>query len=99
LRASFALIDALTETLQAIRTNRSLLDDPDPTATLLQAVSSALPTRCDQALAAAIKAAEPEARRVSLPGATIHDGTELDDWLAEARAKIETALEQGPVIL
>ena len=170
-------MDSLTQTLEAIRTNRSLLDDPDPTATVLQAVSSALrgalaqaqtdhadtlaaelarlaahpvwaalrdtdraallreagavaptlaaaatdtelleslkrrdlrgwkdltdalPTRCDQALAAAIKAAEPKARRVNLPGATIHDGTELDDWLTEARAKIEAALEQGPVIL
>ena len=144
-------MEALTQTLEAIRANRSLLDDPDPTATLLQTVGSALrgalaqaqthhadtlaaelarldanpvwaalretdrasllreagavaatlpaaatdtellesvkrrdlrgwrdltdalPTRCDQALAAAIQAAEPKARRVSLPGATIHD--------------------------
>jgi hypothetical protein len=30
---------------------------------------------------------------------TIHDEAELDDWLAAARAEIEAALAQGPVIL
>jgi len=64
-----------------------------------QTLTDALPTRFDQALAAAIKEAEPKARRVFLPGATIHDEAELDDWLAAARAEIETALAQGPVIL
>ncbi len=170
-------MDALTQTLEAIRANRSLLDDPDPTATLLQAVGTALrgalaqaqanhaeilaaelarldahpvwaalretdrasllreagavaatlpaaatdselleslkrrdlrgwkdladalPTRCDQALAAAIKAAEPKAWRLSLPAATIHDEDELEDWLDRARARIQAALGQGPVIL
>jgi hypothetical protein len=50
-------------------------------------------------LAAAIKEAEPKAQRVFLPGATIHDEAELEDWLAAARAEIQTALAQGPVIL
>jgi hypothetical protein len=52
-----------------------------------------------QALAAAIKETEPKARRLSLPGATIHDEAELDNWLVEARAEIEAALAQGSVIL
>ena len=170
-------MDTQAQTLEAIRANRSLLDDPDPTATVLQAVATALrgalaqaqahhaatlaaeqarldaqpvwaalpeasradllrqagavaqalpptgndaellaalqqrdlrgwrdladalPTRCAQALAAAIKAAEPKARRVTLPGATIHNPAELDTWLAKARGEIEAALAQGPVIL
>lgn len=170
-------MDAEASTLEAIRTNRSLLDDPDPVSTVLKAVGTALrgaltraqgryaatldaeqakldahptwsalpqskqaallqsaginplpvpstdsdedllaalkardlsawqtltdalPTRFDQALAAAIKEAEPKAQRVFLPGATIHDETELEDWLAAARAEIAFALEQGPVIL
>jgi hypothetical protein len=170
-------MDPQAKTLEAIRANRSLLDDPDPTATVLQTVATALrgalagaqahhaatldaeqarltahpawgalpestradllrqagavaqalpatgtdaellaalkqrdlrgwkdladalPTRCAQALAAAIKAAEPKARRVSLPAATIHDEDEMEDWLDRARAEIQGALNQGPVIL
>jgi hypothetical protein len=34
-----------------------------------------------------------------LAGATIHDETELDAWLDQARAEIEQALQDGPVIL
>jgi len=64
-----------------------------------QTLTDALPTRFAQSLAAAVKEAEPKARRVSLPGATIHDQEELDDWLDQARAEIETALGEGPVIL
>ncbi len=57
-----------------------------------QTLADALPTRFAQALAAAIKESEPKARRVSLPGATIHDQAELDTWLGQARAGIEAAL-------
>ncbi|MBP2670226.1 MAG: hypothetical protein H6Q85_292 [candidate division NC10 bacterium] len=64
-----------------------------------QTLADALPTRFDQALAAAIKESEPKARRISLPGATIHDESELEDWLDQARAEIEAALGDGPVIL
>jgi hypothetical protein len=170
-------MDTQASTLAAIRTNRSLLDDPDPTVGVLKAVGTALraalsaahghyaatlaaeqakidahpawqalppskqagllqaagiaalsppatdtdealltalmardlaawqtladalPTRFIQALAAAIKEAEPKARRVSLPGATIHDQAELDGWLGKVRAEIEKALAEGPVIL
>ena len=41
---------------------------------------------------AAIKEAEPKARRVNLPGATIHDIAELDDWLERVRGEVEDAL-------
>jgi hypothetical protein len=64
-----------------------------------QTLADALPTRFDQALAAAIKESEPKARRISLPGATIHDIEELDDWLDRVRGEVEEALAAGPVIL
>ncbi|MGA7981949.1 MAG: hypothetical protein WCA32_17215, partial [Chromatiaceae bacterium] len=170
-------MDAQDSTLTAIRTNRSLLDDPDPTSSVLKTVGSALrtaltavhahyaatlateqakldahpawqalpppkqaallqsagitalslpamgsdeellsalknrdlaawktladalPTRFAQVLAAAIKEAEPKAQRISLPGATIHNQAELEDWLDQVRAEIEAALGDGPVIL
>ena len=170
-------MDTQASTLAAIRTNRSLLDDPDPTTTVLKAVATALrtaltdahghysstltceqaklnahpvwltldatkqtellqsagitvlelpttnsddellsalkardlagwktladalPTRFSQALAAAIEEAQPTARRISLPGATIHDQADLEGWLDQARTEIETALGDGPVIL
>lgn len=170
-------MDSQASTLAAIRTNRTLLDDPDPTASVLKAVGTALrtaladahahygavltteqaalddhpvwqallppkqaallqsaginalappvtdtdesllaalkirdlagwqtltdalPTRFAQALASAIKEAEPKASRISLPGATIHDQAELEDWLDKVRGEVETALASGPVIL
>jgi hypothetical protein len=63
-----------------------------------QTLTDALPTRFAQTLAAAIKEAEPKARSISLPGVTIHDQAELDDWLAGVRAEVEAALSEGPVI-
>ncbi len=64
-----------------------------------QKLADALPTRFAQALGLAIKEPAPKARRISLPGATIHDEAELEDWLDRARAEIEAALGDGPVIL
>jgi hypothetical protein len=61
--------------------------------------AAALPTRCAAALAEAIREAEPKARRVSLPGATIKTDAELDAWLALARASIQKALKDGPAIV
>jgi hypothetical protein len=170
-------MDAHASTLDAIRANRSLLDDPDPTNSVLKTVGSALraaltaahahhaatlaaeqakfaahpawqalpppkqvallqsagvaalplpamgsdeellsalkardlsawktladalPTRFAQALAAAIREAEPKAQSISLPGATIRNQAELEDWLDQARREIELALTTGPVIL
>lgn len=64
-----------------------------------QAQTDALAAQFDKALAAAIIEAEPKARRVMLATATIHDQTELDDWLNKSKTAIETALKDGPVIL
>jgi hypothetical protein len=62
-------------------------------------LAEALPTRCAQPLAAAIKEAEPKAQRISLPGATIRNQAELEDWLADVRVAVEAALAERPVIL
>ncbi len=64
-----------------------------------QTQTDAIPTRCHQALAAAIKEAEPKARRITLPAATIRNEPEIDAWLAEARTILQKAIEAGPAIL
>ena len=64
-----------------------------------RAQTDALPAQFDNALNAAIVAAEPQARRVSLGSATIHNQAELDAWMKEALALITAALKDGPVIL
>jgi hypothetical protein len=61
--------------------------------------AQALPTRFGQALAEAIKKAEPTARKVSLPSRTIKSVPELEAWLADAKKQIEKALGDGPVIV
>lgn len=64
-----------------------------------QSQTDALSTQFDKALAAAIRAAEPKARRITLPAATIRNQDELDAWLVQFRAAIEAALQDGPVIV
>ena len=61
--------------------------------------TDALPTRCNAALAQAIQESKPKARHVSLPGATIETEAELDDWLSQVRASIQSALKDGPAIV
>jgi hypothetical protein len=78
------------EILAALRTSnladrRNLLD--------------AVPQRFSRALDEASRLLEPKAQRVELPGATIHNATELDQWLASARTRVEERLKVGPVIL
>jgi hypothetical protein len=78
------------EILAALRTStladrRNLLD--------------AVPQRFSRALDEASRLLEPKAQRVVLPGATIHNATELDQWLADARKHVEEKLKDGPVIL
>jgi hypothetical protein len=64
-----------------------------------QSQTDALAAQFDKALVAAIIAAEPKARRVTLAAATIHDQAELDAWLNKSKMSIEAALKDGPVIL
>jgi hypothetical protein len=59
----------------------------------------AMPQRFSRALDAASRLLEPEAQRVVLHGATIHNAIELDQWLADARKQVEEKLKDGPVIL
>jgi hypothetical protein len=78
------------EILAALRTS-SLADRRN----LLDAV----PQRFSRALDEASRLIEPKAQRVSLPGATIHNTTELDQWLAGAREQVEEKFKDGPVII
>jgi len=78
------------EILAALRTStladrRNLLD--------------AVPQRFSRALDEASRLLEPKAQRMVLLGATIHNATELDQWLAGARKQIEEKLKDGPVIV
>jgi hypothetical protein len=59
----------------------------------------AVPQRFARALQEASKLLEPEAVRVSLPGATIHNLADLDPWFAQVRQQVEEQLKTGPVIL
>jgi hypothetical protein len=59
----------------------------------------AVPQRFSRALDEASRLLEPKAVRVVLPGATIHNATELDQWLVGVRQQVEEKLKDGPVIL
>lgn len=85
-----ATIGTEDEILAALRTStltdrRNLLD--------------AMPQRFSRALDEASRLLEPKAQRVVLPDATIHNATELEQWLASARKQVEEKLKDGPVIL
>jgi hypothetical protein len=78
------------EILAALRTStladrRNLLD--------------AVPQRFSRVLDEASRLLEPKAQRVELPGATIHNARELDQWLADVRKRVEEKLNDGPVIV
>jgi hypothetical protein len=59
----------------------------------------ALPTRFDQALAAAAKTLEPKAQHIKLAGGMIKNDTDLKTWLQSAEEQIKTKLKDGPMIL
>ena len=59
----------------------------------------AVPQRFSRALDEASRLLEPKAQRVVLPAATIHNATELNKWLSDARNQIEEKLKEGPVTL
>lgn len=64
-----------------------------------QSHTDAIATRCQAALAAAIKLSEPKAKRVSLPGATIKSEAELEAWIGQVREKVLETLKEGPAIV
>jgi hypothetical protein len=59
----------------------------------------AVPQRFSRALDEVSRLFEPEAQRVVPPSATIHNATELEQWLARVREEVEEKLKDGPVIL
>jgi hypothetical protein len=59
----------------------------------------ALPQRFQKAQRGAAKLIEPKVVYVTLPSATIHNDTELDAWLGNAKRTIEQALTSGPVAI
>jgi len=59
----------------------------------------AVPQRFTRALDEASRLLEPKAQRVTLPSATIHNTAELEQWLADARERVEKKLKEGPVTL
>ncbi len=65
----------------------------------LRAISDAVPTRCQNAAAAAAKLLEPKVQHVHLPGGTIKNDDDLKAWLAEAEDCIRKKLNDGPVIV
>ncbi len=65
----------------------------------LRAMSDALPTRFQNAAAAAARLLEPKAQHVQLPGGTIKNDDDLKTWLVEAEDCIRKKLKDGPVIL
>lgn len=65
----------------------------------LRALGDALPTRFSNALAAAAKLLEPEAKHLKLSGGTIRNESELKTWLKSAEDQIRARLQDGPVIL
>ncbi len=97
----------------AIRQDAGLLPIPKPLVDTPQAVASALqsrglsewdsavkalPTRVDEAIAAAAATLEPKARTVSLPGGLLKSEADVDAWLKKLRTQIVDALAVGPVI-
>jgi hypothetical protein len=84
----------------AVGTTEEILDTLSHTKlSELRAISDALPTRFQNAAAAAAKLLEPKAQHVHLPGGTIKNNDDLESWLAEAKECIQKKLKDGPVIL
>lgn len=42
---------------------------------------------------------EPEATRVSLPGRTLHDESEVSAWVNEVEERLQEAIKNGPIIV
>lgn len=59
----------------------------------------AIPTRVASALSVAIAEAEPKAKRVTLPPATIKNEADLKQWLSKAEDAIKATLKDGPAIV
>jgi len=84
----------------AVGTTEEILDTLRQTKlSELVAISDALPTRFNNAAAAAAKLLEPEAQEVSLPGGTIKNEDDLKAWLKEVEQRIREKMKVGLVIV
>jgi len=61
--------------------------------------ADALSRRFADALAAAIREAEPKAKRLTLKGGTLKSEGDVETWISEARAILLAAVQDGPVII
>jgi len=59
----------------------------------------ALSQRFQNALTEAAKLLEPEAVRVDLPSATLHNEEELRDWIQGVEKRLREELKKGPIII
>ncbi len=84
----------------AVGTTEEVLDTLRQTKlSELRAIGDALPTRFNNAAAAAAKLLEPKAQSVSLPSGTIKNEDELKSWLAAVEDCVRKKLKDGPVIV
>ncbi|MDL1983312.1 MAG: BREX system P-loop protein BrxC [Deltaproteobacteria bacterium] len=60
---------------------------------------AAMLSRFDAVLVGAAELMEPEAQFVKLPNRTIKTEQDIDAWLKDAKAEIQKALKNGPVII
>jgi hypothetical protein len=60
---------------------------------------AAMPSRFDAVLVSAAELMEPEAQFVKLPNRTIKTEQDINAWLNDAKAEIQKALKNGPVII
>lgn len=60
---------------------------------------AALPSRFSKALEDAAKLLEPRTRALKLPSRTLKTAQDVDAWLEEAKATLNNALKDGPVIV
>ena len=60
---------------------------------------AAIPSRFDTVMVGAAELMEPEAQFVNLPNRTIKTEQDIDVWLNDAKAEIQKALKNGPVII
>ncbi|HXP61512.1 MAG TPA: hypothetical protein VN829_13530, partial [Dongiaceae bacterium] len=96
----------IRETNQLLPATKPVLDTPEAVAEALQKrrlsewgnMTKALSARVYDSLAEAAAEWEPEARPVTLPAGLIRTEADLDTWLTEVRARIVSALADGPVI-
>ena len=59
----------------------------------------ALQNKFENAREEAAQLLMPKAVRAQLPRATLQTAEDIDDWLSQAKAELESKLEQGPVIV